>query len=1223
MAQSSSGAPDSSSISNIAPSPAASQPAAISNAQNQFLTSSALTRTSSCVEYDRLVGKIMRENFWNLEPFTVGLNPRLFDFHKEYIRSKAPHIKAKSRLLRRVLARMAEDEHLYLASSNPVLYITHPNRSTVDYLVMGDDPPWIAHFFNGSQAYPHIEEAMSRITHFLDSGRRFQPPTRLPTVGVSRASGFAISRLKTEELPSVEEYIDFVHFIVQSGSSPGSSGIIREDHFFPSLAVLPDAEVRKRANLIRRLTSRMVEDGVLSRVSAEDGTYVLHRDCRPSDYTEDRGLTDSSHWVWTFKKWAALDSVAEKAVENLDKFLMEISPAESAIVKIEPENEDESPSSKLKPVSRIKQDDEVYIVKQELTAPSSIRSRAPKTARPKHKPNDHNVSSSSRSESSGSDQSSIVPILTRRKSPSIIEISSSPDPELEPEDSLMTSIEDIDERSPIAIQRREEKSYVDYFGDTAEDRRYIFPSKAHMEFDALHAKYKNDSFEVIIKKTLRGYMFQIVCHDCNGRLVAAKYDGSLSKLKLHLDAKQHVSNVQSKVKKTKGTRVGKQHTQQRFKALKQASEQRDVDNNMHGPRSPFLPPQPDTDPPIDRNPQVSPSAQDMESLRSLWGLPKKAFNYKSPHEKVATPHPSNHDSSPPTMAGPSRSRPTPQLNAQDSLEELRKETTERLENLISANKRRKINLDQKLSHYDTLLGETGTRCGGLEEKLATLGSRHDQHEAEFENLAGILATGLETLLQTTSQRQEIPDEATEQLEALTEQLEALLTRDEQHEVRWSEQEQTRIKFSAAIEDLGQGQKALESRIGSVEARQYPSRATKEVAINARIKDLESSKTQLLESQKQLEQDNTVMNARFVLLEQTDESLDEAASLLTGIATRVENLEMVRNEALEIDHSFKESQKTLTDRINALEQQISTPSSSTSMVPAGPISEMIALLRERCTAQDEHINRLNKASKKVTKWIDYYEKLSTAQKSHLLLLESKQADEAAARVEFEERMEESLDASRVREENMADRLEQLLKDSKDREDMMIARIKKLEQREEHVSGQLALLKTYAPRSVAGSVVGSDNENAAPITPRSRTGAILPPIAQPFLGSSQARASSNTPRQSSQSSGRVTKEIHTGPILPWSVAPSQIGAGASTPTPSKRVIGSTSKTSFITPILPPPRHPFRSTSMGSFQSSADVTSPRSASPQPSRNATKSPQKEDTPKSSPLKNRKPRKF
>lgn len=57
----------------------------------------------------------------------------------------------------------------------------------------------------------------------------------------------------------MEEYIDFVHAVVQSGSNPKSTGTIREDQFFPSMADIPVGEVRKRANLVMRLMGRMVE----------------------------------------------------------------------------------------------------------------------------------------------------------------------------------------------------------------------------------------------------------------------------------------------------------------------------------------------------------------------------------------------------------------------------------------------------------------------------------------------------------------------------------------------------------------------------------------------------------------------------------------------------------------------------------------------------------------------------------------------------------------------------------------------------------------------------------------------------------------------------------------------------------------------------------------------------------------------------------------------------
>jgi hypothetical protein len=83
---------------------------------------------------------------------------------------------------------------------------------------------------------------------------------------VSRASSFAINRFKNEDLPSCEEYIDFVHAVVQSISRPDSTGTIREDHFFPSMAVTPVAEVRKRANLVMRLMARMVEVFILFRI---------------------------------------------------------------------------------------------------------------------------------------------------------------------------------------------------------------------------------------------------------------------------------------------------------------------------------------------------------------------------------------------------------------------------------------------------------------------------------------------------------------------------------------------------------------------------------------------------------------------------------------------------------------------------------------------------------------------------------------------------------------------------------------------------------------------------------------------------------------------------------------------------------------------------------------------------------------------------------------------
>ncbi|KAH6717072.1 hypothetical protein BKA61DRAFT_601012 [Leptodontidium sp. MPI-SDFR-AT-0119] len=1026
--------------------------------------SSALTPTSNCVEYDRLVGKIMRDNFWDLDPFTVGLNPGLLNFEKPFIRSKAPHIKTKMRLLSRILARMVDDEHLLLVCTDPNMYRPHPNRSTIDYLVIGDDPPWIPHFFNGSLAYPHVEEAMNSINRFLDSEGASKPPTRVPTVGVSRASSFAIFGFKTEELPSVEEYIDFVHAVVQSGSRAGSTGTIREDHFFPSMAVVPVAEARKRANLVMRLMGRMVEDDVLTRVSAEDGTYVLHPDCRPTDYMADRGLTDISHWVWAFKTWAVLDPVAEKAVMNLEKFLKDISPTG-------------------RPTSC--HANGINADKQHRRLPKA----GPRSQR---------------------DKSTNEPTVT----PPHLEMN--PSPELDPEDSLMDSIEIPDENSTAEIQRRERRAYTDYFQSVPNNRRTILPSIAPFQFDKFHVDYPDDAFEIILEKTVGSHIFQIICHDCDGRRVATKYEGCVSRLELHLKAVIHTSNVMSRLERCGETPIETTETKKRMETLKRA-DQRGYDHNKRPTLSTTVSKSLANDLRANNNPRGSPSAVEVETLQAIYELPQKAFRYNPTQASMKNgpaDQSSGHEPSPPALAGPSRFRPTSPTLSQASLEAFRGETTQRFEALESSNKKKKIKLD----HYGTLLGQTNTKYGEMEEEVLALKSGQDKHGTDIKALANILKTGFEPLLEVVKRSRKVPDDVADQLEGL-------LGRDEQHESRWLEQEKARISLLGAIETLSQGQKDLEDKLGNLETRDHPMNGNEDSAsLDARIKELESSKIQFMEAQNELEQEHRVMNARFGLLEQHDESLDEAAQIIIGISSRIEDLETARDHTLA---ALERHQKTLINRLAVVEQQSLT---STKLVEStSPLNQSIDLLNERCAAQDEHIKALLKKAKKSTAWINYYKDVTISHKSLIDNLENHLASEATSRSAFEERVEKRIEAmlegNREMEEKMVECMEEMIKGNKEREATMAERIRGLERKQERSVTQLALLKTYAaPRTVPGS----ENERGGSSTPKgssrvehSRSASIT----SSQMGAAEAPRTTSTP---SQMGGNTTGNARMGGV-----------------------------------------------------------------------------------------------
>lgn len=598
--------------------------------------------------------------------------------------------------------------------------------------------------------------------------------------------------------------------------------------------------------------------------------------------------------------------------------------------------------------------------------------------------------------------------------------------------------------------------------------------------------------------------------------MATKYEGCVSRLELHLKAVIHTSNVMSRLERCGETPIETTETKKRMETLKRA-DQRGYDHNKRPTLSTTVSKSLANDLRANNNPRGSPSAVEVETLQAIYELPQKAFRYNPTQASMKNgpaDQSSGHEPSPPALAGPSRFRPTSPTLSQASLEAFRGETTQRFEALESSNKKKKIKLD----HYGTLLGQTNTKYGEMEEEVLALKSGQDKHGTDIKALANILKTGFEPLLEVVKRSRKVPDDVADQLEGL-------LGRDEQHESRWLEQEKARISLLGAIETLSQGQKDLEDKLGNLETRDHPMNGNEDSAsLDARIKELESSKIQFMEAQNELEQEHRVMNARFGLLEQHDESLDEAAQIIIGISSRIEDLETARDHTLA---ALERHQKTLINRLAVVEQQSLT---STKLVEStSPLNQSIDLLNERCAAQDEHIKALLKKAKKSTAWINYYKDVTISHKSLIDNLENHLASEATSRSAFEERVEKRIEAmlegNREMEEKMVECMEEMIKGNKEREATMAERIRGLERKQERSVTQLALLKTYAaPRTVPGS----ENERGGSSTPKgssrvehSRSASIT----SSQMGAAEAPRTTSTP---SQMGGNTTGNARMGGV-----------------------------------------------------------------------------------------------
>ena len=699
--------------------------------------------------------------------------------------------------------------------------------------------------------------------------------------------------------------------------------------------------------------------------------------------------------------------------------------------------------------------------------------------------------------------------------------------------------------------------------------------------------YPNDAFEIIIEETLSGHIFQVICHDCDGRRVATKFQGSIAKLQIHLHAESHVSNVMSKLDRLGELPRETVETKRRMDVLKRIASQRGHDQNQSAHRQ---------NPAVSlgkgssshSTPRRSTSPGSMEILQSMYELPPKAFKYKPPRPRtrdaLADRNSSSvHDPAPPIQNGPSHPTPPSTNSLQAPDDSFRREVSKRFEVLEESNRKKKT----KLEHYGTLLGQTNNKYGEIEKEIASLRSREAQHAAHVQSMRDAVISGMDNLVQLFASSQAIPSEVSDQLQAL-------LGRDEQHESRWVEVENFRTDLSRLLQTLGQRQDGLEDKLDDLLNRENPTKASADIAgIDERIQELESSKIQLLESQNELEQENTIMNARFALLERHDNSLEEATQLITSISDRIQTLETARGHILEANESFAKSLKKLIARIEAVEEGNQSTMNLVESVrdSVGPLNESIDLLTERFSAQDKHIENLTKKVKKFDEWVKYFSDVVEIQKTCIEDLQNKQVSEMRSRKSFEQRMEEMMKLSVEREEKMAER------------------IKSLEKKEERSTAHIALLKTYStPRSVAGS----DNERGGSSTPKSSSlmaaNNTASRVSQLATGSGSGTSTPIRPPSRTSITGSISRSFPTS-----NSSPAVVKAPAS-------------NSNAETPIRPPPSS-LTSTSgsknLGAVKNAQPAAAPPRSSQLPS-SSQPSKISQPTKSSQPLiPNRKPRKF
>ncbi|KAK0129257.1 hypothetical protein ONS95_001192 [Cadophora gregata] len=693
----------------------------------------------------------------------------------------------------------------------------------------------------------------------------------------------------------------------------------------------------------------------------------------------------------------------------------------------------------------------------------------------------------------------------------------------------MPSIEAIDENSTSAIEGREKQAFTDYF-QTTQPQNQQLSTMSPFEFDKLHLRYPDDAFEVVIEKFVLGKTFQIICHDCGGRRIATKFQGSIAKLQIHLNSESHVSNVMSKLGQMGEVPIETLETKKRTEVLKRIASQRRQTHKRSTQHSTSGTKSVSVDQRVRSPARGSTSPRSMEGRHAMYELPSKTVKYKPSQLKAADvladrSSSSDHESIPQhVQTSPSHPNPPSKHSLHSSDDLFRNEISKRFEALEESNRKKKM----KLVHYGMLLGETNNKYGEIEKEISGLKTREDQHVIDIQSMRELLISGIDNLSQIVARSQDVPNETLENLEAL-------LARDEQHESRWEELENFRADIARLLETVEEKQAGLTDQLsGLMNQRCLTEASTVITNINARIQELESSKFQLLESQNELEQDNRVIAVRVGLLEHREESPDGANQVITYMSDRIETLETARSQILAANENFAETLKKLKERVEVTEEN---NLSTTTMVESvrefiGPLNESIDLLNERFSAQDKHIENLTRKAKKFDEWVKYFSEVVEIQKVCIEDLQNKQVSEAKSRRSFEQRLEELLDESKEREEKMAERL------------------KALEKKEERNAAQIALLKTY---STPRSGVMSDNERGGSSTPKS---------------SSQVGVASSASRTSQLATGGTTTPIRPPSRISMPTSISRHPSTSTTSSTAALIRSSAQNSNASTPIRPPP-------------------------------------------------------
>lgn len=291
--------------------------------------------------------------------------------------------------------------------------------------------------------------------------------------------------------------------------------------------------------------------------------------------------------------------------------------------------------------------------------------------------------------------------------------------------------------------------------------------------------------------------------------------------------------------------------------------------------------------------------------------------------------PSHNSGTPPRQSATPASRPAKSLV--DTLDDLRFETTHRIEALENSDEARSLRLD----YHDTLFDQTTKKTGELKHQITRLTKFDEEQTSRVNTLESKVDSGAEVIINVAKSTIEFEQELSaikkenEDVKSRIAALEGFSGLGINLKALESNAEQITPRLVVLEEHLGVHLGALkrnhedsESRIAALEESGMDVAALKNNAedVQSRIAALEDSRGTHLAIIDGIRQSHKSLNDRVGLLEQGDSTFVSQDRGNDAVEVRINDLEFAQSEAQSAHKMLEQNHRLLNDRFDMLEQR---------------------------------------------------------------------------------------------------------------------------------------------------------------------------------------------------------------------------------------------------------------------------------------------------------------